>query len=85
MSIICFLRHGQTDWNVKGLMQGIEEIPLNETGIMQAKQASSELAQALDGKNFKFDRIYTSPLSRAKVTAQEFAKKLLLENGNEFR
>lgn len=76
MSIICFLRHGQTDWNVKGLMQGIEEIPLNETGIMQAKQASSELANALDGKDFKFDRIYTSPLSRARVTAQEFAKKL---------
>ena len=37
---ICFVRHGQTDANKNGLIQGVSDHPLNETGIKQAKEAA---------------------------------------------
>lgn len=70
MSTIVFLRHGQTDWNIISITQGREDIPLNETGINQAKEASGDLAIALEKTGFKFNKIYTSPLSRASDTAK---------------
>ena len=75
-SIICFIRHGQTDWNTKGLMQGRDDVPLNEEGIKQANDAAKELKEALSKTSFKFDKIYSSPLSRAFVTANTIAKSL---------
>lgn len=75
-SIICFIRHGQTDWNTKGLMQGRDDVPLNSQGIKQAIDASKALKEALEGASFKFDKIYSSPLSRAKVTADIVAKEI---------
>lgn len=58
-----FIRHGQTYWNKNGIMHGQYDIPLNDTGINQAKKISSEL------KNEKIDICFCSPLSRAKKTA----------------
>ncbi len=75
-SIICFIRHGQTDWNTKGLMQGRDDIPLNSEGIRQAKEASMGLKASLDKGSFKFHKIYTSPLSRAYVTANTIAEAI---------
>ena len=60
---ITFVRHGQTDWNLQRKLQGKADIPLNETGILQAKQT----AKMLEGKHF--DRVYCSPLMRARQTA----------------
>ena len=57
-------RHGQTDWNVLGKIQGQTDIELNEIGKQQA-QKTGELI-----KNEKIDLIITSPLKRAKETAQ---------------
>jgi broad specificity phosphatase PhoE len=59
-----FLRHGETDWNREGRIQGHTDIALNATGIAQA-QAAAEL---LAGE--RFDRIIASPLSRAFDTAR---------------
>ena len=76
MGIIVFLRHGQTDWNIRSVTQGREDIPLNENGINQARQAASDLACSIKETNFRFDRIYTSPLSRASDTAHMVSRAI---------
>lgn len=58
-----FIRHGQTFWNKNGIMHGQYDIPLNFTGIKQAKRISKEL------KNEHYDFCFCSPLKRAKLTA----------------
>lgn len=59
-----FIRHGQTDWNLEGRMQGQIDIPLNETGRDQAHAAIPYF------KNLGIDLIVSSPLSRAYETAE---------------
>ncbi len=59
-----FLRHGETDWNKQGLMQGHTDIPLNDTGRAQAEAAVAALSRV------KIDRIVASPLVRAYETAE---------------
>jgi broad specificity phosphatase PhoE len=65
-----FLRHGETDWNAQNLSQGNVDIPLNETGLAQARSAALLL------RNRGITSIISSPLSRAKVTA-DIAANLL--------
>jgi len=57
-------RHGQTDWNAQRRFQGKTDVPLNEAGLNEAKALAERL------KNWPFDVIYASPLSRALKTAQ---------------
>lgn len=59
-----FLRHGETDWNAQGISQGNVDIPLNATGIAQARAAAQKL------RNRGIATIVSSPLSRARVTAE---------------
>lgn len=63
MTTLLFVRHGETDWNRQGRFQGSQDIPLNDEGRAQARR----LAQAwtLGG-----DVLLTSPLSRARETAE---------------
>ena len=68
-----FIRHGQTDWNLQGKIQGSYDSELNDTGIKQAV----ELSEVLLKLNYKFSRIYTSPQKRALKTA-----KILSEYSN---
>ncbi len=65
-----YLRHGQTDWNATGHVQGHSDIPLNATGIAQAEQAG----RILQGQGI--GRIVTSPLKRALTTAEAAQKAL---------
>lgn len=60
---IYLIRHGETDWNLIGKVQGREDIPLNDTGRRQAKKC----AIALQDSGIK--TIITSPLTRAVQTA----------------
>ncbi|MBS4200811.1 histidine phosphatase family protein [Bacillus sp. FJAT-49732] len=64
MTTICLIRHGETDWNALGKLQGRTDIPLNNTGIRQAEECRDFL------KNDHWDAIITSPLQRAKRTAE---------------
>lgn len=65
---IGLLRHGQTNWNIDFRLQGISDIPLNETGIEQARVAGQVLAESgVAGQTW--DLILSSPLSRARDTA----------------
>ena len=69
--ILYFVRHGETDWNVKKKIQGKTDVPLNETGKQQAKED-----MLLDRKKegtLQVVRAYTSPQLRAAQTAQEAA------------
>lgn len=59
-----FLRHGVTDHNLKRLVMGRLDIPLNDQGRRQAEQAASTLT----GRGIS--RILTSPLARARETAE---------------
>lgn len=61
------VRHGETEWNVKGLIQGQGDSPLTEKGILQVKDAAKEL------KNIRFDAFFSSDLLRAKRTAEIIA------------
>jgi broad specificity phosphatase PhoE len=69
-TILGLLRHGQTDWNIDLRLQGSTDIPLNETGKEQARQA----ALALNPEDW--DLIIASPLSRARNTAEIIAQEL---------
>ena len=64
MKTLYIVRHGETDWNKMGKYQGITDVPLNENGLNQAKACSEAL------KDITFDRILSSDLSRALVTAE---------------
>lgn len=65
-----FLRHGETDWNLRGLSQGSTDIPLNETGLAQAHRAAGLL------RNRGIAAIVSSPLSRAYTTASIAAEAI---------
>jgi uncharacterized phosphatase len=64
---ICFVRHGETDWNRNNRYQGWADTPLNATGLAQAKL----VAQVIAGESW--DAIVSSPLARAFQTAQAIA------------
>jgi broad specificity phosphatase PhoE len=67
---IGLFRHGQTDWNINMLLQGVTDIPMNSTGIEQVRTA----ARAINGN--EWDLILTSPLGRARQTAEIIAEQL---------
>ena len=57
-------RHGRTEWNVAGRVQGQSDVPLDDTGRSQAREAAARLAA------LRPDRIVTSDLMRAAETAK---------------
>lgn len=69
MTTICFIRHGVTEWNKEGRIQGGIDIPLNADGIQMALKVSKRLASE------EWHAIYTSPLKRTQMTAEIIASK----------
>jgi broad specificity phosphatase PhoE len=59
-----FIRHGETDWNKRGILMGQMDIPLNATGESQALVASKIL------EKYSLGKVFASPLQRAYRTAQ---------------
>jgi probable phosphoglycerate mutase len=76
--MLSLIRHGQTDWNAAGRMQGSSDIPLNDTGREQAREAVELL------RGTEWDVIVSSPLQRARETAQIIADGLGLELGRSY-
>jgi len=71
--MLCMVRHGETAWNAEGRVQGQLDIPLSETGLIQASALAAVLADE------RFDAIYSSDLARARQTAEPAARRLGLE------
>jgi broad specificity phosphatase PhoE len=64
---IILLRHGQTDFNLKGIVQGSGvDSPLNENGMKQADAFYRAY------QDYGFDKVYTSALKRTHQTVQKF-------------
>ncbi|MBF0710402.1 MULTISPECIES: histidine phosphatase family protein [unclassified Gemella] len=61
---ILMVRHGETDYNKNHLVQGHTDIPLNATGIQQAKDAGLKL------KDYNIAAAYSSPMERAYDTCR---------------
>lgn len=71
MSRVVLLRHGETDWNRAGRIQGWAPVALNERGREQAAAAADHVAAAYD-----VDRIVTSDLLRTRQTTEYVADAL---------
>jgi probable phosphoglycerate mutase len=61
---ILLARHGETRWNAEGRYQGQVDVPLSEVGEVQARKLGERLREV------HIDRAVSSPLSRAKRTAE---------------
>jgi len=70
MTTLLLVRHGETDWNADGRLQGHTDRPLSDFGRRQAQK----LAEELDGE--QFEAIYSSDLARARETAEIVGKRL---------
>jgi probable phosphoglycerate mutase len=62
------VRHGETDWNAEGRLQGCIDRSLNSTGIAQAKEIGAQFS------SLQLGAIYSSHLTRAKETARIIAE-----------
>jgi probable phosphoglycerate mutase len=70
MTSLLLVRHGETDWNADGRLQGQTDRPLSDFGRRQAQQLADELAEE------KLEAIYSSDLSRARETAEIVGERL---------
>ena len=72
MTRICFVRHGETDWNIELRMQGHIDLALNANGEAQALAAGRHFSA------MQADALYSSDLLRARQTAQPISEALRL-------
>ena len=67
---ILLVRHGRTDWNDVHRFQGRTDIPLNAAGLAQSEKVATRI------EGWQADVVYTSPLTRARQTADVIAARL---------
>jgi probable phosphoglycerate mutase len=72
MPTVYYIRHGETQWNAEGRLQGVRDIPLNDLGRRQAASAGGILADlfARDGRSETSLGFVASPLGRARATME---------------
>jgi broad specificity phosphatase PhoE len=70
VTALLLVRHGETDWNADGRLQGQTDRPLSDFGRRQAQQLADELAEE------ELEAIYASDLSRARQTAEILGGRL---------
>jgi broad specificity phosphatase PhoE len=75
ITTLLIIRHGQTDWNIAGKIQGHADVPLNETRQHQALKVASFLKE----KNILLSALYSSDLQRAHQTAQSISQVFSLD------
>jgi probable phosphoglycerate mutase len=68
--ILFLFRHGETDWNRDGRLQGHTDVPLNDTGIGQARRLGEKL------RPHRLETVVSSDLARARTTAEIVADAL---------
>jgi probable phosphoglycerate mutase len=73
MTTVILVRHGQTAWNAIERFRGREDLPLNEVGLSQAERTAERIA-----RQWKPTAIYSSPLARARATAEAVAARCRL-------
>lgn len=73
MTTLILMRHGQTDWNRAQRIQGATDIPLNDTGRQQARDAAAGLRESLDPATTV---LVSSDLDRARETAEILGEEL---------
>jgi broad specificity phosphatase PhoE len=69
---LLLVRHGETDWNAEGRLQGQTDRPLSDYGRRQARQLADELESEV------FQAIYSSDLVRARETAEIVGRRLAI-------
>tara|TARA_B100000575_G_scaffold172467_1_gene138166 strand:- start:2466 stop:3095 length:630 start_codon:yes stop_codon:yes gene_type:complete len=75
MNKLVLLRHGQSQWNLENRFTGLEDVPLTEEGIKEAKNAGFLIKK----NNIKFDKVFSSNLKRANKTAEITLKHAKLD------
>ncbi|MFL4995564.1 MAG: histidine phosphatase family protein [Microvirga sp.] len=65
---IYFIRHGETDWNLEGRLQGQKDIPLNDVGRVQAEEAARKLEALVP--HFEDLAYVASPMTRTRETME---------------
>lgn len=70
MTKIILVRHGQTEWNREERFRGHADVPLDETGRMQAEATAARIA-----RDWHVDVVYAGPLSRTMKTAEAIASR----------
>jgi probable phosphoglycerate mutase len=85
--VVYYVRHGLTDWNIEGRLQGWHDIPLNDRGRAQAAQCAEILRELLTRNGLDAAQVHyvSSPLVRASETMDIVRKGLGLPPGGYAR